>query len=302
MSRIASNRAVRVAVILLIVVLIPAVLSVVLTTAMEGAGAASLFDTPNIVATKRDILINDVDGDGVADPGDTLLYSVAITNTAAFNANGVVLSDTVDANTTLSGTFKSTPIARNDVYEVLGNVSITVPAASGLITGLLAINADNDPDGGVVVATAVTNAATTFGGSITIASDGGFSYDPPPGFEGNDSYLYTITDEEGIPDFAFVFLNVDDMVWFVDNSAASSADLGTFNDPFTSTTSLNSAQEASRANGCECWRRHLYLPGHRHLSGWRCLARFSGLAGTGRRSAGAVVVDIRTSRRQLLAT
>ena len=90
MSRIPSKRTFRVTVILFIAVLIPAILSVVLTTAMEGAGAASLFQTPNIVATKRDILINDVDGDGVADPGDTLLYSVAITNTAAFNANGVV--------------------------------------------------------------------------------------------------------------------------------------------------------------------------------------------------------------------
>ena len=65
MSKIAFRRPIRVTVILLIVVFIPAALSVILTTVMEGAGDASLFQTPSIVAAKRDVLINDVDGDGM---------------------------------------------------------------------------------------------------------------------------------------------------------------------------------------------------------------------------------------------
>src|SRR5205823_4374667 len=32
------------------------------------------------------------------------------------------------------------------------------------------------------------------GGSVTLAADGSFSYDPPSGFTGQDSFTYTATD------------------------------------------------------------------------------------------------------------
>jgi uncharacterized repeat protein (TIGR01451 family) len=91
-------------------------------------------------------LLVDNDGDGVADPGDTLGYAVCIVNSGSTAATNVSFNDTIDANTTLQGTFKTTPIARNDIYNALGNVGITVPAGSGLLTN------DNDPDGGSVTA------------------------------------------------------------------------------------------------------------------------------------------------------
>jgi uncharacterized repeat protein (TIGR01451 family) len=79
-------------------------------------------------------LLIDNDGDGVADPGDTLRYQVCIFNSGSTDATNVDFIDTIDANTTLQGTFKTTPIARNDIYNALGNVGITVPAGSGLLT------------------------------------------------------------------------------------------------------------------------------------------------------------------------
>jgi uncharacterized repeat protein (TIGR01451 family) len=87
-------------------------------------------------------LLVDNDSDGVADPGDTLGYAVCIVNSGNMDATNVSFNDTIDANTTLQGTFKTTPIARNDIYNALGNVGITVPADS---SGVLAN--DNDPDG-----------------------------------------------------------------------------------------------------------------------------------------------------------
>jgi uncharacterized repeat protein (TIGR01451 family) len=43
-------------------------------------------------------------------------------------------------------------------------------------------------------------------------------------------------------DPAFVFITVSDVIWFVNNSASGSTNVGTFSNPFTSITSLNSAQ------------------------------------------------------------
>jgi uncharacterized repeat protein (TIGR01451 family) len=81
-----------------------------------------------------------------------------------------------------------------------------------------------------------------------VAADGSFAYDPPAGFEGTDSFSYIIIDDEGQTDPAAVSIAVSDMVWFVDNNAGSSSDLGTFNQPFTSIASLNNAQGAGTTN------------------------------------------------------
>ena len=50
--------------------------------------------------------------------------------------------------------------------------------------------------------------ATTQGGSITIAANGSFSYNPPRGFEGTDTYAYTLNDGNAV---AGVTVTVDGM-------------------------------------------------------------------------------------------
>ena len=42
---------------------------------------------PLITATKTDALVDDVDGDNVADTGDTLKYTVTITNSGTMDAD-----------------------------------------------------------------------------------------------------------------------------------------------------------------------------------------------------------------------
>src|SRR5687768_9524348 len=66
--------------------------------------SASLL-LPAITATNNDALVTDVDGDGIADPGDTIEYTVTVTNGAAAgagnDATAMIFTDTLDPNMTL---------------------------------------------------------------------------------------------------------------------------------------------------------------------------------------------------------
>jgi uncharacterized repeat protein (TIGR01451 family) len=56
---------------------------------------------PYIYAIKSAVQSHDPDGDGVPGPGDTLRYTVRISNAGRADATGVIFADTPDANTTL---------------------------------------------------------------------------------------------------------------------------------------------------------------------------------------------------------
>jgi uncharacterized repeat protein (TIGR01451 family) len=67
----------------------------------------SITPTPLIIADKMTCLCIDADHDGVASPGDGLLYRIAISNKGNVAATSVVFRDVPDANTTLNaGTVK----------------------------------------------------------------------------------------------------------------------------------------------------------------------------------------------------
>jgi len=55
---------------------------------------------PLLYATKQVVLLVDLGTPGIVDPGDTLRYTIAVQNSAAIAATGVVLTDAVPANTT----------------------------------------------------------------------------------------------------------------------------------------------------------------------------------------------------------
>lgn len=58
-------------------------------------------DSPNLVSTKTDSLFTDRNGDGVASPGDTVLYQIALQNTGAVAAEAVIFTDTPDVVTSI---------------------------------------------------------------------------------------------------------------------------------------------------------------------------------------------------------
>lgn len=132
------------------------------------------------------------------------------------------------------------PVANDDNYNAIGNVTLTVPAGSGV----LANDSDDQPLGGAPGDTQVTafDATGTNGGHVSMNPDGSFSYTSAPGFNGVDSFTYTITDSHGASDTATVFVNVSQHVWFIDNSAVGSTNVGTEDNPYTSVAAFDAAQ------------------------------------------------------------
>ena len=189
---------------------------------MLALGAGSASAAPIIEAEKIDTL-----------NGDTIRYTVVVRNTGDSDALNVALADTVDPHTTLAdllgSDFRSTPIGRDDVYDALGNVAIVVPNASGLLGN------DSDPDGTGPVTIVAYDATSANGGSVSAVdtAGGGFTYHPPAGFQGTDTFSYTIEDLDGNRDSATVTVTVDEMIWFVDNAQAAQGD-GRLTSPFNS--------------------------------------------------------------------
>ena len=220
------------------------------TNAPIPAPAPEPMMVPTITATKVDALISD-DGDGKADPGVTekIEYTVTITNNGT-DAADVVFSDDIDDHTTLvPGSIDTQPIADPDTYSASGNIAIT-KAAPGVLTN------DRDPDTGnnsgltvtkvqgvgANVGVATDTTATGRGnvkGSVNLAANGSFTYEPPPGFEGADSFTYETSDGTKT-DTATVTINISGMVWFISNNAGGS-NRGTFSNPFTTIASFNTA-------------------------------------------------------------
>jgi uncharacterized repeat protein (TIGR01451 family) len=184
---------------------------------------------PNVAATKTAVLGTDVNGNGFVNPGDTLTYSVVVANTGT-DATNVVFTDQLNGDLTLIGAAIASPIATNDAYAVLGNVAITVPAGSGLLVN------DVNPQGtGTMTISAGTTTAQ--GGNLSVAANGSFTYNPRAGFEGSDTFTYTLTHSNGKTDTGTVTFTISGMIWFIDNNAPTCTSLslgcGRLGSPFS---------------------------------------------------------------------
>ena len=87
------------------------------------------------------------------------------------------------------------PTANDDSYSVAAGSTLSVPAADGVLQN------DSDPDNDDLVADLVSD---TGNGTVTLLSDGSFSYTPDPGFFGTDGFSYAAIDEQGGRDTAEV--------------------------------------------------------------------------------------------------
>jgi hypothetical protein len=196
---------------------------------------------PVIEAAKADALVND-DGDGKIDPNngtgtaEKITYTVTLKNTGDTDATNVIYSDTIDTHTTLvPGSINTTPIAVDDSFTASGNIRITYP--SGSLTGN-----DFDPDTGtntgltaVAVTKKSTNMPTALADNVTINANGSFIYDPPPGFEGDDTFTYTTQSPDGSTGTGTVTITVSGMIWFINNNAGAAGSApgdGRLSNPF----------------------------------------------------------------------
>ncbi len=200
-----------------------------------------------IVPTQTDEIIIDNGTSGKADPGDRIRYKVTIQNTGPGDGTNVQLNVVPDPRTTfVLGSFLSSPLAVPDVYTCTGNVPIFVAAP-----GIKANDFDDGAPGSLSISPA-TNQATVRGGSVDIFADGSFEYTPPAGYEGDDSFTYTLNDATqagpGAPvtDVGTVTITISGMIWFINNSAAAGD--GRLSSPFNSLGAFNTANGGMTMN------------------------------------------------------
>ena len=90
------------------------------------------------------------------------------------------------------------PVAGNDAYTAVQGQVLTI-AAPGVLSN------DTDPDGNPLTSVKVTNPVN---GTVTLATNGGFSYTPNAGFAGSDTFTYSAGDGSLNSDVATVTITV----------------------------------------------------------------------------------------------
>ncbi len=159
-----------------------------------GAGSAGDLDM-----TKIANLIIDVDGDGVADPGDTIHYTVTVTNNSGFTALNVVFEDCFHPNLSLvAGSVNASPIAQDDSFTMLEDGVLPGNVLSDNGNG-----ADSDPDGDPLTVN-TTPVSDPTNGILGLLSTGDFTYSPFQDVNGSDMFEYEIDDGNGQTDTATV--------------------------------------------------------------------------------------------------
>jgi VCBS repeat-containing protein len=169
--------------------------------------------------------------------------------------DGAGAQDTATVNLTING-ISDAPTAVADSFDAIGNtglfVGTTRPAsqAGKEITGSVLSN-DTDPDTpqANLAAEPVTNAPTTLGGTITIESDGNFTYHPDDADVGvTDTFTYRVCDASPCNSGTVanatgtLSLPIAGQVWYVRNNESAGGD-GTSDTPF------DTLAEAEAASG-----------------------------------------------------
>gem|GEM_PF-3865804 len=166
---------------------------------------------PNLSATLTDSFVDTSPADGRADPGSTVTYTAVISNSGS-DATGVSFSDTLDGNTTLvPGSLKVSPLAFNDLYSTANNTQLVVSAVFGVLqndkgTPAPTVSGITNPVCADVIAPFVCT--TTQGGTVTLNTDGSFTYNPLNGFTGADSFSYTASNTQPPNDTGVVTITV----------------------------------------------------------------------------------------------
>jgi uncharacterized repeat protein (TIGR01451 family) len=91
------------------------------------------------------------------------------------------------------------PVAVNDSYTTLQNMALVVPAAGGVLTN------DTDADGDPLTAVLAAGPAH---GTLTLNTNGGFTYTPTNNFTGTDTFTYRANDGQTNSGIATVTLTI----------------------------------------------------------------------------------------------
>jgi hypothetical protein len=120
-----------------------------------------------------------------------------------FTVNDGVADSSASSTMTIDVTaVNDSPVGVTDSYTTLQNTQLTGTVGSN---DLLQNDSDADPDVLAVNTTPVSNVAN---GTLTLATDGSFTYSPSSTFFGSDSFTYQVTDGNGGTDTANVTISV----------------------------------------------------------------------------------------------
>ena len=193
----------------------------------------------------------------------TSTFQVAVQDNGG-TANGGINTSGVQTFTITVNPVNDPPVARAPDPNYTGNANLTFTMANdggdGVNGVLDLLDGATDPDGAAITVVAGTF-ITTRGGSVTLSSDGSFSYLPPAGFVGSDSFSYQIRDN-GIPlpdrsTDVNATINVSDLdgagagnsvLWFIDEDNTASSNIGTQANPFRSLAAFNAANTGTGNN------------------------------------------------------
>jgi hypothetical protein len=179
-------------------------------------------------------------------PGAIINYTAVINNGGASSptddATSVQYAATLDPDTTfVPNSAHASPLAINNTYTTVGNTLLEAGvAATGNPAVVSAVKLfDNDtiatsPD---AIALASFTATSANGGTVSVNGDGSFTYLPPIGFTGSDTFTYTIrnNNDATLTDTGTVTVTVGaPRVWYVNNSGANGD--GRSSSPFNTLT------------------------------------------------------------------
>jgi len=143
------------------------------------------------------------------------------------------------------------PLAVDDIYSSIGNIGIDVDLTGGILAndsgsaitlvgfGDSLATADDTLTGNTLL--------TASGSTLLLNADGSFDYTPGVGVTGTETFFYTIQNNLGT-EVGQIDIEIDDILWFIDNSAATSTNIGTFTNPFTSLANFNAVNDGAGNN------------------------------------------------------
>lgn len=201
--------------------------------------------TPLITAKNSYTITNDQGLPGIS-AGDELEYTVTIAN-GGTEATGVVYESVLDPNITLvPNSIVAGPVAVNDNYNTIGNVGLDIPASQGVLAN------DANPGSSALVISTVSPITTAHGGTVNLdAATGAFTYSAPAGYNGSDTFTYTVGNGSGPSTTASVTIQVAGRIWFINSTSNETGGDGTLQKPFTSVTAfeaINTGQSLKAQN------------------------------------------------------
>ena len=145
--------------------------------------------------------------------------------------------DNMDANFVFS--FGVKPEATDDARSATGNIRIQTTGRSNF--SVLA------NDIGPAIMVTAFDATSLRGGQVSVDAAGTFSYNPPAGYDGIDSFNYTIANNAG-SDVGTVVITITGMIWFVNASASACTTINGTCGRLTNPFSTLGAFEAANGN------------------------------------------------------